>query len=454
MESIQNVSKLEIKSDEIIYDKKSKILSVYILDFIFVGYYKKSTKVGKMLDDLYASLKDIILERKNIYILDFKTLNPISELIKLKSLKLIKKPEKIEAEKQKPGILEKKDLDLNKQAIYDEEKAFQQRDFEDLSLKRKKEKKSEEREETRRILKSAPPPSGPPVRAPSAPTSGAPTASKTSLKDSFSDIDDVLEAEEDIDMSSIKKKEDLSPLEEAISSETHQPITYDINMGLQYYSVMMERCSYLFYVYLSHEELKIVDEEDKVIYKTTFKITTTKKEPPILDLRIEGEGFEVHPLSGKVVVKKEAINPPLMIFSILPTKEKKKKKRKKKEERRFLHVVIDFEEKAISHTVLSIIVQPKHFHLDIGPIQLDISKTTAMLISFFSVLIATISFIYSIFTFESSSITEMVSGFVPGLASVLFFITFAVTLIKEGFYPLKQKWSSLLNFDKTSLIMK
>ncbi|MHA1488657.1 MAG: hypothetical protein ACTSRI_03260 [Promethearchaeota archaeon] len=99
-------------------------------------------------------------------------------------------------------------------------------------------------------------------------------------------------------------------------------------------------------------------------------------------------------------------------------------------------------------------MQPKHFHLDIGPIQLDISKTTAMLISFFSVLIATISFIYSIFTFESSSITEMVSGFVPGLASVIFFITFAVTLIKEGFYPLKQKWSSLLNFDKTSLMMK
>ena len=143
-----------------------------------------------------------------------------------------------------------------------------------------------------------------------------------------------------------------------------------------------------------------------------------------------------------------------MIFSILPTKEKKKKKQKKKEERRFLHVVIDFEDKAISHTVLSIIVQPKHFHLDIGPIQLNISKTTAMLISFFSVLIATISFVYSIFTFESSSITEMVGGFVPGLASVIFFITFAVTLFKEGFYPLKQKWSSLLNFDKTSLMMK
>ncbi|MHA1488658.1 MAG: hypothetical protein ACTSRI_03265 [Promethearchaeota archaeon] len=320
MESIQNVSKLEIKNDEIIYDKKSKILSVYILDFIFVGYYKKSTRISKILDDLHASLKDIRLERKNIYILDFKTLKPISELTKLKSLKLIKKPEIIEAEKQEPGILEKKDLDLNKQAIYDEEKAFQQRDFEELSFKRKKEKKLEEREERRQYSKPAQAPGGPPVRARSAPTSGAPTASKTSLKDSFAEIDDVLEAEEGIDMSSIKKKEDFSSLEGAISPETPQPITYDINMGLQYYSVMMERCSYLFYVYLSHEELKIVDEEDKVIYKTTFKITTTKKEPPILDLRIEGEGFEVHPLSGKVVVKKEAINPPLMIFSILPTK--------------------------------------------------------------------------------------------------------------------------------------
>ena len=57
---------------------------------------------------------------------------------------------------------------------------------------------------------------------------------------------------------------------------------------------MMEQQSYLFYVYFSFKELIIKDEEGKTVYKTKFTIVTTKEEPPILDLRIEGEGFEVH----------------------------------------------------------------------------------------------------------------------------------------------------------------
>ena len=52
-------------------------------------------------------------------------------------------------------------------------------------------------------------------------------------------------------------------------------------MGLQYYSVMMEQRSYLFYVYFSHKELKIVDEEGKTIYTTQVRIVTTKN---LLDL--------------------------------------------------------------------------------------------------------------------------------------------------------------------------
>jgi len=127
-------------------------------------------------------------------------------------------------------------------------------------------------------------------------------------------------------------EEEEGELAEAEEEEEPKPTTYNINMGFQYYSVMMEQKSYLFYVYFSHEELKIMDEEGKTIYKTTFTITTLKKEPPILDLRIEGEGFEVHPLTGKVEVKKDAVNPPVMIFSVLPIKliKTKKKKRKKK----------------------------------------------------------------------------------------------------------------------------
>ncbi|KKN49665.1 hypothetical protein LCGC14_0640340, partial [marine sediment metagenome] len=237
--------------------------------------------------------------------------------------------------------------------------------------------------------------------------------------------------------------------------EEPQPIVYEINMGLQYYSVMMEQRSYLFYVYFSHEELKIVDEEGKVVYETTIKIVTTKKEPPVLDLRIEGEGFEVHPLFGKVEVKKDAVNPPVMIFSILPLKSTKKKKKKRETERRFLNAYIDFEGKTISHTILSIIVQPKFFRVDIGPIHLNLSKKTATVISFISILIAGISLIYTLFSLgPSSSFTDILGGFAPGLGSIIFFAIFLFTLLKEGIFPLKQKISGFLNFDQTGVLIK
>ncbi|GAH85626.1 unnamed protein product, partial [marine sediment metagenome] len=155
------------------------------------------------------------------------------------------------------------------------------------------------------------------------------------------------------------------------------------------------------------------------------------------------------------VVKKDAVNPPVMIFSVLPLKQMEKKKgRKKKSERRYLNVYIEFEEKLINHTVLSVIVQPKHFHLDLGPIQIDISKKTVFLVSFISVLIATISTIFSVITFETTSLTNIMSSFAPGLASFIFFAVFIIALVKNGIYPLKQKWSALLKFDKGTVMMK
>ena len=236
--------------------------------------------------------------------------------------------------------------------------------------------------------------------------------------------------------------------------EIPQLIRYDINMGLQYYSVMMERCSYLFYIYFSHGELIIEDEEGKTIVKTKFTIETTKKEPPVLDIKVEGEGFEVHPLIAKLLVKKDALNPPVMIFSVLPVKSDKKKKDKKHGETRFLHILIDFENKIISHTVLAIIVQPKHFHLDLGPIHVDIGKTTATFISIISLAWAVISVIYSVLSVDlSSALFNVVGGFTPSLISVLFVIIFFYTLIK-GVYPLKRMWNNALNFDKSSPISK
>ena len=239
------------------------------------------------------------------------------------------------------------------------------------------------------------------------------------------------------------------------AEEEPQPTRYDINMGFQYYSVMMEQQSYFFYVYLSFKELIIQDEEGKTVYKTRFTIVTTKEEPPILDLRIEGEGFEVHPLSGKVEVRKEFVNPPVMIFSILPIKSEKPKKKKKESEKRFLNVYIDFEGKTVSHSILSITVQPKHFHLDVGPFHFDLTKTQAMLISFISILITAISVAYSLLTLDiSDPTTDIITGFVPGIGSLIFLGTFIYTILKEGIYPIQQQVNSLLNFDKGITTLK
>ena len=218
---------------------------------------------------------------------------------------------------------------------------------------------------------------------------------------------------------------------------------------------MMEQRSYLFYVYFSHKELKIIDEEGKTVYETTFRIVTTKEEPPVLDLKIAGEGFEVHPIFGKVEVKKDAVNPPVMIFSIMPLKSKKEKKKKKESERRYLNVYIEFEDKVISHTILSIIVQPKYFRLELGPIHLNLSKKTATIISFVSILIAGISLIWTLFSWDpSSSSVDILSGFAPGLGSIVFIIIFLITLFKEGLYPLKEKISAFLNFDQSGVLIK
>jgi len=122
-------------------------------------------------------------------------------------------------------------------------------------------------------------------------------------------------------------------------------------------------------------------------------------------------------------------------------------------ERRYLHVYIEFEENIINHSVLSIIVQPKHFRLDIGPFHLNISKKAAVVISFLSVLVAVASLVYTLFSLDpTSTAVDIMGNFAPGLGSIVFIAIFLITLFKEGIYPLKEKISYFLNFDNTGLI--
>ncbi len=482
MESLQTIKKLKIETNKIFYDKKTEILSIYIFDFIFIGNYKKTTKISKILDDIYRSLKDTQLNREDVSFVDFVTFTPISDKTKLKNLNLISKKEKKKEEdikKDEKSVkygkkLEDKELsrDVAKQSQVEEKK-------ERLTIAPKAKKKArakeaepviykfaEEAEEEDMILEEpqtfddeselemlksapAPPPSPKLSRAPSSapPGAGAPAPSSAhrDVRDEIGGLGEV----PDSGSLAPSRRSETAPAEP-------KPTVYEINMGLQYYSVMMEQTSYLFYVYFSHKELKIIDEEGKTVFETSFRIETTKKEPPVVDLKVEGEGFEVHPLGGKVEIKKKAINPPVMIFSVLPIKKKKRTKEDKKEgERRYLHVYIEYEKETINHSVLSIIVQPKHFHLDIGPLHLDISKKAAMIVSIFSVIISLGSLIYTIFSIDpSSTLVDIMSNFAPGLGSLIFIGIFLFTLFKEGLYPLKEKVSYFLNFDKTGMLIK
>jgi len=464
MELLQNVASIEIPTNEISYDKKTKNLSVKILDFIFVGFYKKSVRVSNILDDIFASLGEVPFGREDIYFLD-ATQNKIHGNTKLKNLILLgkKKPEKKQkGKKAKQGKvkaldevtmeMEEEDFDeevLGFASVADDVK-YKDVDFKKERVLRRDEREKldvEEKKESPKLKKKSmsPAPGGGPSFEPSEPIlyeskPAAPPPPPSTSSDAFAG-----------GRSPAPEKPTLSATED----EAPQPTVYDINMGLQYYSVMMEQRSYLFYVYFSHEELKIVDEEGKTIYETTIKIVTTKEEPPILDLKIEGKGFEVHPISGKVEVSKEFVNPPVMIFSLMPLKSKQKKKKKKESERRFLNVYIEFEDKVISHTILSIIVQPKFFRLDIGPLHLNLSRKTAVIISFISIIIAGISILYMILSLSpSSSFIDTLGGLVPGLGSIVFIVIFLYTLLKEGIYPLKEKISGFLNFDQSGVLIK
>ncbi len=495
MESLKVISSLEIPIEKISYNKKSNVFSVKIFDFMFVGNYKKSIRISKILDDIYASLADVQLNRDDLYFLDFNK-NKIHGNTKLKNLSILDK-KKLEKEKKKSvktrkGKSKSKPMKKQKERkadVYETEEEISyvgdddlysvssefdetiMKDLKDNSfdseeaeyfekeVKEVKEDKSSRRDEAPKMREgmkkkekssSAPPPPAP-GGGPTAGSAGPSAPAKAPAPASMPPPP----PSDGLGGPSLPSPMAPAPASVTTAPEEPQPTVYEINMGLQYYSVMMEQRSYLFYVYFSHEELKIVDEEGKVVYETTIRIVTTKKEPPVLDLRIEGEGFEVHPLFGKVEVKKDAINPPVMIFSILPLKSTKKKKKKKETERRFLNAYIDFEGKTISHTILSIIVQPKFFRVDIGPIHLNLSKKTATVISFISILIAGISLIYTLFSLSpSSSFTDILGGFAPGLGSIIFFAIFLFTLLKEGIFPLKQKISGFLNFDQAGVLIK
>jgi cytosine/uracil/thiamine/allantoin permease len=91
----------------------------------------------------------------------------------------------------------------------------------------------------------------------------------------------------------------------------------------------------------------------------------------------------------------------------------------------------------------------------LGPIHLNLSKKTAVIISFISILITGISLIWMFLSVgPSSSFMDYLSGFAPGLGAIIFIVIFLYTLLKEGIYPLKEKIIAFLNFDQAGVLIK
>ncbi|MHA1458010.1 MAG: hypothetical protein ACTSR5_18895, partial [Promethearchaeota archaeon] len=93
MESLQTIQELKIPTNKLFYNKKTEVLSVYMMDLVFIGNYKKNTNLSKILDDIYDSFGQISLKREDLAIVDFVTLTPLAEKTKIKNLALMSKRE-------------------------------------------------------------------------------------------------------------------------------------------------------------------------------------------------------------------------------------------------------------------------------------------------------------------------------------------------------------------------
>ncbi len=321
METLQSISELIIHTDIIKYTKKSKVLAIDLPGFRFIGNYNYNTRINIILDDIYKALqeKGIKIERNNMVFFGMKSQQNIHGNTKLKNLIKKEKPAELlreepeikksnkkealsNAKKGKKGSRRSTPSTLSKPAIalsrseiepLEEEKEMKQAPEGDLfaivvekadtgMMVKEKETQEEsiieslemdeEMEERVKEKVLAPPPPGRGPPRPKAAPSIAPEQ-KMVKKESISD---------DVESGSpISVRNEAKPQEGGTITSTRPPRQreYDINMGIQYYNVMMEKKSYLFYVFFSHKKLIIADEEGKSVYTTTIKIVTDKKNP-------------------------------------------------------------------------------------------------------------------------------------------------------------------------------
>jgi len=153
LESLKSIISLEIPTNRIFYDKKSSVLSVEIIDFMFVGIYKKSVRLSLILNDIFTSLGDTQLKRADVSFVDFVTNTRIPETTKLKNLKLLSK-KKLEKKEEKPEdkgelMVEEKEIEYEIEEEPEEKPTFRDAIEEELFKFREEEILDEDLEELR-----------------------------------------------------------------------------------------------------------------------------------------------------------------------------------------------------------------------------------------------------------------------------------------------------------------
>ncbi|MHA1272896.1 MAG: hypothetical protein ACTSQS_05615, partial [Promethearchaeota archaeon] len=108
---------------------------------------------------------------------------------------------------------------------------------------------------------------------------------------------------------------------------------------------------------------------------------------------------------------------------------------------------------------LAAIIQPKHINLKLGPIQLNLSKAQALLVCLLSISITAISSVYSILSMDLSATASnpnsgVLGSFIPGAGSLIFMLSFIITILKKGVFPIKKKVAGMLDFTKSAALMK
>lgn len=77
---------LNIPLEQINYNRKSKRITLKILDFTYIGHYERKDTIKNLIDDILELLKERNLEKNKIFFINGATNEKISKKLQFKEL--------------------------------------------------------------------------------------------------------------------------------------------------------------------------------------------------------------------------------------------------------------------------------------------------------------------------------------------------------------------------------